>query len=59
MKMNETSLNGDIIAANAGDCSLVEITSNGNQVGVKTVEPAGAGALFALTSAPTTQASTS
>jgi hypothetical protein len=44
--------NGDIIVANAGDGNLVEITPNGNQVGVKTVEPAGAGTLFGLTIAP-------
>ena len=45
--------NGDIIVANAGDGNLVEITPNGDQVGVKTVEPAGAGSLFGLAIAPT------
>ena len=44
--------NGDIIVANAGDGNLVEITPNGNQVAVKTVEPAGAGTLFGLADAP-------
>jgi len=44
--------NGDIIVANAGDGNLVEITPNGNQVAVKTVEPTGAGTLFGLADAP-------
>jgi hypothetical protein len=44
--------NGDIIVANAGDGNLVEIMPNGNQVAVKTVEPAGAGTLFGLAIAP-------
>lgn len=44
--------NGDIIVANAGDGNLVEITPNGNQVAVKTVEPTGAGTLFGLAIAP-------
>jgi len=44
--------NGDIIVANAGDGNLVEITPNGNQVAVKTVEPTGAGTLFGLVIAP-------
>ena len=44
--------NGDIIVANAGDGNLVEITPNGNQVAMKTVEPAGAGTLFGLADAP-------
>jgi len=44
--------NGDIIVANGGNGNLVEVTPNGNQVGVKTVEPAGAGTLFGLTIAP-------
>jgi len=44
--------NGDIIVANGGDGNLVEISPNGNQVAVKTVEPAGAGTLFGLAIAP-------
>jgi len=44
--------NGDIIVANAGDGNLVEITPNGSQVAVKTVEAAGAGTLFGLANAP-------
>lgn len=44
--------NGDIIVANGGDGNLVEITRNGNQVVVKTVEPTGAGTLFGLAIAP-------
>jgi len=44
--------NGDIIVANAGDGNLVEITPNGNQVAVKTVDPTGAGTLFGLAIAP-------
>jgi len=44
--------NGDIIVANAGDGNLVEITPNGNQMAMKTVEPAGAGTLFGLADAP-------
>jgi hypothetical protein len=44
--------NGDILAANAGDGNLVETTPHGAQVSVKTVEAAGAGALFGLIVAP-------
>jgi hypothetical protein len=44
--------NGDIIAANAGDGNLVEVTPHGDQVAVKTVEAAGAGSLFGLVAAP-------
>jgi len=44
--------NGDIIVANGGDGNLVEITQNGNQVAVKTVESAGAGTLFGIGIAP-------
>ena len=44
--------NGDIIVANAGNGNLVEITPNGSQVAVKTVESTGAGTLFGLAIAP-------
>ncbi|HEX7972897.1 MAG TPA: hypothetical protein VF498_00685, partial [Anaerolineales bacterium] len=47
--------NGDILEANGGDGNLVEITPNGAQVAVKTVEPAGAGTLFGLTITPNDQ----
>ena len=40
--------NGDVIVANGGDGNLVEVTPQGNQVAVKTVEPAGAGTLFGI-----------
>jgi len=46
--------NGDIIIANGGDGNLVEISPNGNQVAVKTVEQGGAGTLFGLAIAPMT-----
>ncbi len=44
--------NGDLLAANAGDGNLVEITPSGMQVATKTVEPGGAGTLFGLTIVP-------
>jgi hypothetical protein len=47
---------GDILAANSLNGNLVEITPNGRQVAVKTLDksgsPAGAGALFGLAVAP-------
>jgi hypothetical protein len=43
---------GDILTVNSGDGNLVETTPAGNQVAVKTVNPAGAGALFGLAVAP-------
>jgi hypothetical protein len=47
---------GDILAANAQNGNLVEITPKGRQVAVKTLDksgsPAGAGALFGLAVAP-------
>ena len=39
---------GDIIVANGGDGNLVEVTPQGSQAAVKTVEPAGAGTLFGI-----------
>ncbi len=44
--------NGDLLAANAGDGNLVEITPSGMQVATKLVEPGGAGTLFGLTIVP-------
>lgn len=44
--------NGDILAANANDGNLVEITPHGAQFSPKLVEPIGAGSLFGLVSAP-------
>jgi len=45
--------NGDLVAANGGDGNLVEITPDGREVAVKTVETAtGAGSLFGLAIAP-------
>ncbi len=44
--------NGDLVAANAGDGNLVEVTPRGEQVAVKMVESAGAGSLFGLAIAP-------
>jgi len=46
--------NGDILAANAGDGNLVEITSAGKQVTVKMIDTTGAGAgtLFGLALTP-------
>jgi sugar lactone lactonase YvrE len=43
---------GDILTVNSGDGNLVETTPAGDQVAVKTVNPAGAGALFGLAVAP-------
>ena len=43
---------GDILTVNSGDGNLVETTPAGNQVAVKTVNSAGAGALFGLAVAP-------
>jgi hypothetical protein len=47
---------GDILAANSLNGNLVEVTPNGRQVAVKTLDrsgsPAGAGALFGLAVAP-------
>lgn len=43
---------GDILTVNAGDGNLVETTPAGDQVEVKQVNPAGAGALFGLAIAP-------
>ena len=43
---------GDILTVNSGDGNLVETTPAGHQVAVKTVNPAGAGALFGLAVAP-------
>jgi len=47
---------GDILAANALNGNLVEVTPNGRQVAVKTLDrsgsPAGAGALFGLAVTP-------
>jgi len=45
---------GDILAANAGDGNLVEITSSGKQVAVKMIDTTGAGAgtLFGLSLTP-------
>jgi hypothetical protein len=47
---------GDILAANSQNGNLVEVTPNGRQVAVKTLDrsgsPAGAGALFGLAVAP-------
>ena len=42
---------GDLIAANANDGNLVEVTPSGNQVATKLVDPAGAGVLFGLVAA--------
>ncbi len=44
--------NGDLIAANAGDGNLVEVTPSGMQAAMKTVEPGGAGTLFGLAIVP-------
>ncbi len=44
--------NGDLLAANAGDGNLVEVTPSGMQVATKLVEPGGAGTLFGLTIVP-------
>jgi hypothetical protein len=46
--------NGDIVTANAGDGNLVETTPSGSQVATFET-PAGAGGLFGLTLAPSTQ----
>jgi hypothetical protein len=43
---------GDILTVNSGDGNLVETTPAGEQIAVKTVNPAGAGALFGLAVAP-------
>jgi hypothetical protein len=43
---------GDILTVNSGDGNLVETTPAGDQIAVKTVNPAGAGALFGLAVAP-------
>jgi len=41
--------NGDIVVANGGDGNLVEVSPQGAQVAVKTVETAtGAGSLFGI-----------
>ncbi len=44
--------NGDLVAANAGDGNLVEVTPRGAQVAVKLVESAGGGSLFGLAIEP-------
>ena len=43
-----TTPNGDLLAVNAGDGNLVEISPSGSQVGEKTISPGGGGALFGL-----------
>lgn len=45
--------NGDVIAANAGDGNMVEISPGGRQVATRTVDTkTGAGSLFGLVAAP-------
>jgi sugar lactone lactonase YvrE len=44
--------NGNILAANAADGNLVEITPAGVQIATKTIEPGGAGTLFGLAIVP-------
>jgi hypothetical protein len=49
--------NGDVIAANGGNGNLVEVTPNGRQVAIKTVDtgggpPPGAGDLFGILAVP-------
>ena len=48
--------NGDIVTANGDDGNLVETTPGGSQVVVKTVTPAGGGALFGIARAHGNQA---
>jgi len=43
-----TAPNGDLLAVNAGDGNLVELSPSGSQVGEKTISPGGGGALFGL-----------
>jgi len=49
--------NGDLIAANGGNGSLVEVTPEGRQIATKTVDtgggpPPGAGDLFGILAVP-------
>jgi hypothetical protein len=43
-----TTSNGNLLAVNAGDGNLVELSPSGTQLGEKTISPGGAGALFGL-----------
>jgi hypothetical protein len=43
-----TTPDGNLLAANAGDGNLVEISPSGAQLGEKTISPGGGGALFGL-----------
>ena len=43
-----TTPNGDVLAVNAGDGNLVEVSPSGSQVGEKTISPGGGGALFGV-----------
>ena len=43
-----TTTNGNLLAVNAGDGNLVELSPSGRQLGEKTISPGGGGALFGL-----------